>query len=132
MTKTKPRREFSVEFKRSILAEIDRGEATMTEIAAKHDLRVNMICRWRRQLRDQELDQAVAEAPKSTVAKEGVDPRYVRELEAKLREANEKLGEMYIVVEGLKKLQLVPGSTKNASSFVVTGTSWARSKRPAR
>lgn len=127
MRRTK--RQFSVEFKRQILREAESGAASVSELAARHDLTVTMICRWRRQLRDQELDQAVESAPRAVVAKEGVDPRYVRELEAKLREANEKLGELYIVVEGLKKVGLAPERTKSANSFVATAATLARLKR---
>ncbi len=127
----KSKRQFSVEFKKQILEEAAKGDATISELAARHDLTVTMICRWRRQLRDRELDRSVAEAPRAIVAQEGVDPRYVRELEAKLRAANEKLGELYIVVEDLKKVGLVPGHTKNASSFGGTQSAWARYKRRA-
>ena len=101
----------------------------MSELAARHDLTVTMLCRWRRELRDHEIEQAVEKAPKAPIPREGVDPRYVRDLEAKLREANEKLGELYIVVEGLKKVGLVPGPMKSASSFVATQSNLARYKR---
>lgn len=125
----KPKRHFSIEYKKQILDEVARGDTPMTEIAAREDLTVTMICRWRRQLRDAELDSAVESAPKAEIPGEGINPRYVRELEAKLREANEKLGELYIVVEGLKKVGLVQGSMKSANSFVATQSSLARYKR---
>jgi transposase-like protein len=96
------------------------GEATVTELAEQHDLTVTMICRWKRQMREDELDMAVEKAPR--VERAGVDPRYVRQLEEKLKTANEKLGELYIVVEGLKKVREDLARTKNASSLVVTGT----------
>jgi hypothetical protein len=56
-----------------------------------------------------------------------VDPRYVRRLEEKLREANEKLGELYIVIEGIKKTQ-ENKFTRNASSLTVSGQNWDRLK----
>ena len=123
----KDRRVFSVEFKREIVAKAASGEK-VSALAKLHNLTVNTIYSWRRQLRDKELDQAVDQAPR--VKQSGVNPKYVRSLEEKLREANEKLGELYIVVEALKKMD--QGSTKSASSYIVTGRPWAQLKRRAK
>jgi transposase-like protein len=123
----KDRRVFSDEFKREIVAKAASGEK-VSELARLHSLTVNTIYSWRRQLRDKELDQAVDQAPR--VKQSGVNPKYVRSLEEKLREANEKLGELYIVVEALKKMG--PGSTKSASSYIVTGQPWAQLRRRAK
>jgi transposase-like protein len=120
MTTRRQKRSFSAEFKKEIVKKILSGEATVTELAEQHDLTVTMICRWKRQMREDELDMAVEKAPR--VERAGVDPRYVRHLEEKLKTANEKLGELYIVVEGLKKVREDLARTKNASSLVVTGT----------
>jgi transposase-like protein len=130
MTEKKEPRNFTTEFKKEIIAKIANGEATVGELSKQHNLRPNMIYRWRRELRDGEIDVKVEKAPR--VEKSGVDPKYVRHLEEKLREASEELGKLYLVVEGLKKIHQDPKSTKNASSFVVTGTSWARSKGRAK
>lgn len=127
----KQKRHFSTEFKMQILAEAAAGRP-LTELAREHDLAVTMICRWRRQLRDQELDRAVEIAPRAPAGQNGADLRYVRELEAKLREANEKLGEMYVAVEGLKKVRADFERMRKSSSFVATRNSMARSKRPAK
>jgi transposase-like protein len=123
----KDRRVFSDEFKREIVAKAAAGEK-VSELARLHSLTVNTIYSWRRQLRDKELDEAVDQAPR--VKQSGVNPKYVRSLEEKLREANEKLGELYIVVEALKKMD--PGFTKSASSYIVTGQPWAQLKRRAK
>jgi transposase-like protein len=127
----KERRRFSNEFKKQLLAEAERG-TPITELASQHDLTVTMICRWKRQMREGEIDQAAERAPRASSSDTGVDQRYVRELEMKLREANEKLGEMYIVVEGLKKVRGDFQRTRNASSFVATASTLARLKRPAK
>jgi len=123
----KDRRVFSDEFKREIVAKAAGGEK-ISELARIHSLTVNTIYCWRRQLRDKELDQAIDQAPR--VKQSGINPKYVRSLEEKLREANEKLGELYIVVEALKKMD--PGSLKSASSYIVSGRPWARLKRRAK
>ncbi len=120
----KDKRVYSVEFKQEILAKARQGEK-ISELARVHDLTVNTIYSWRRQMRDQELDAAVEQAPR--VKHSGVSPKYVRHLEEQLREANEKLGELYVVVEGLKKMD--QGSTKSASSYIVSGRRWAPLKR---
>lgn len=123
----KDKRVYSNEFKKEILTKAAQGEK-ISELARLHDLTVNTIYSWRRQMRDQELDAAVDQAPR--VKQSGVNPKYVRSLEEKLREANEKLGELYIVVEALKKMD--PGSTKSASSYIVSGRPWAQLKRRAK
>ena len=130
MTQKREKRYFSPEFKREILGKISRGEATPAELVQLHNLTVSMICSWRRQLREGDIDKALEKAPR--VEKTGVDPRYVRHLEEKLREAHEKLGEMHLVVAALKKIQEGPRSTKGASSYIVSGMSSARSRRRAR
>jgi transposase-like protein len=127
MTQNKRPRKFSVEFKREILARVDQGEK-ISELAIQHNLTVQTIYNWRRQLRDKDLDAVVDQAPR--VEQFGVSPKYVRSLEEKLREANEKLGELYIVVEALKKMD--PGSLKSASSYIVTGRPWGQLKRRAK
>jgi transposase-like protein len=129
MAGRRDRRTFSTDFKKEILNLVDRGEVTIADLAQKHDLTINMICRWRRELRDEVIDETVASAPR--IERLGVDPKYVRQLEDQLRTANEKLGELYIVVDGLKKIQNQT-STKNASSFVVTGRSWDQRRKPAK
>lgn len=123
----KDKRIFSVEFKREVLASAEQGQK-IADLARLHGLTVNTIYSWRRQLRDQELDAAVERAPR--VQHSGINPKYVRSLEEHLREANEKLGELYIVVEGLKKTS--PAFTKSASSFIVSGSPWGQLKRRAK
>lgn len=120
----KEKQSYSDEFKREILAKAARGEK-ISELARLHNLTVGRIYSWRRQIRDQELDAAVDQAPR--VKHSGVSPKYVRSLEDQLREANEKLGELYIVVEALKKMEA--GPLKNASSYIVSGGPWARLRR---
>ena len=127
MNEKRKNRYFSPEFKKELVDKINRGEVTVNDAAAEHQIRPTMISRWKRELRDGELDTAVAKAPR--VEQQGVDPRYVRHLEQKLRDANEKLGELYIVVEGLKKVRSDLGYTKNASSLIVTGSHLAPLKR---
>lgn len=129
MARRRDRRTFSTEFKKEILNLADRGEVAIADLAKKHDLTITMICRWRRQLRDEVIEESVMSAPR--IEKLGVDPKYVRQLEDQLRTANEKLGELYIVVDGLKKIQSqIP--TRSASSFIVTGRSWDRPKKLAK
>jgi transposase-like protein len=129
MKRTK--RQFSADFKKQILDEAAGGRS-LTDLAHEHDLTVTMICRWKRQTRDGEIDSAVEAAPRAQVGTPGADLRYVRELEMKLRESNEKLGEMYVVVEGLKKIQADSQRMRSARSFVATANTMGRLKRPAK
>ncbi len=127
MREKKDRRVFSTEFKKEILARAAKGEK-ISDLAQEHKITVQSIYSWKRQLRDQELDAAVDKAPR--VKQSGVNPKYVRQLEERLRESNEKLGQLFLIVEDLKKTPL--GSMKNASSYIVTGNPWVRSKGRAK
>lgn len=127
MTQRRPRRKFTKAFKKEILAKVASGEAP-ADLATQHGIGVTLISSWKRQMREQELDAAVDEAPR--VKQSGINPKYVRDLEEKLRESNEKLGQLFLVVEGLKKMD--PRFAKNAGSFIVTGTSLGQSKRRAK
>lgn len=129
MAGRRDRRTFSTEFKKEILNLADRGEVAVADLARKHDLTITMICRWRRQFRDEVIEESIQNAPR--IEKLGVDPRYVRQLEDQLRTANEKLGELYIVVDGLKKIQNQT-PMRSASSFIVTGKSWDQRRKPAK
>lgn len=122
MTKKESKR-FSVEEKRAILARFKVGESP-ADLAALYNITPRTIYHWRRQLREAELDVAVEKAPR--VVTEGVNPKYVRELEEKLRAANERLGALYIIVEDLKKMGQ---PTTNASSYIATRRPWGQSKR---
>jgi transposase-like protein len=117
---------FTAEEKKEVLEKLTKGISAKAELAQSLGTTVGTICRWIREAREGQLDQAVEKAPR--VDRLGVDPKYVRQLEEKLREANEKLGELYIVVEGIKKVR-DDMSMRNASSFVVTGQNLGRFKR---
>lgn len=121
MKQRKDRRAFTIEFKKEIIAKAEAG-VKVSELASQNGLTVQTIYSWRRQLRDQEIDAAVDRAPR--VQQSGVNPKYVRDLEEKLRAANEKLGELYVVVDALKKMD--PTSSKSASSSIVSGMPWGR------
>ena len=45
----KTRRRFSAEFKAKVALEAIRGERTVSELAAKHQLHPNQITQWKRQ-----------------------------------------------------------------------------------
>jgi transposase-like protein len=116
---------FSAEEKKEALEKLTQGLSTKADLAQSLGTTVGSICRWIREAREGQLDQTLEKAPR--VDHLGVDPRYVRRLEEKLREANEKLGELYIVIEGIKKTQ-ENKFTRNASSLTVSGQNWDRLK----
>jgi len=51
MTEPKPRyRHYSVELKRTILAECDAPGSSVSQVSRRHDVNANQIYRWRQQL----------------------------------------------------------------------------------
>lgn len=124
------RRQFSAEFKKIILHQIASGEKTLSDISKEHELDSNIIARWRREAREGALDARVAQAPK--VERQGVDPRYVRQIEEELRKSREKIGELTMEIDILKKLDQFSQRMKNANSSAVTDVTLAQLKRRAK
>lgn len=120
-------KQFPFELKKEVLGKVAQG-AKVADVAEEYGITVQAVYGWKRKMRDQELDSVVEKAPR--VKHSGINPKYVRSLEEKLRESNEKLGELYLIVDALKKMD--QGSLKSASSYIVTGKPWDRLKRRAK
>lgn len=53
---SKKRRRFSAEFKFRVALEAAKGQATIGELASKHNLHPNQISQWKRQLLEEGAD----------------------------------------------------------------------------
>jgi len=74
------RRKFAPEFKAKVALEALRGELTLAELAAKHDLHPNVIQQWKRQMKEHAADIFSGKAGAQKVARESE----VKELHAKI------------------------------------------------
>jgi transposase len=79
----KPRRNHSATFKARVALEALRGEKTVAEIAAHHDVHPNQVTSWKSQL----LQNAAAIFGGTAIADDGRE---------RIRELHEKIGELTV------------------------------------
>lgn len=87
----RPRRNHSAAFKARVALEALRGEKTLAELAAHHDVHANQITTWKNEL----LSRA-AEIFGGSLADSGSSPEKVREL-------HEKIGELTVERDFLER-----------------------------
>ena len=102
----KERRKFEVAFKKQLIAQIEAGVITGMQAARTHQIAPSMIERWRRQYREQKLENP----PTSRE----------RQLEAENQKLKAKIGELVMQNDQLKKLQHDAQRLKNADTSVIT------------
>lgn len=108
----KQRRKFEAGFKQQIVQEVESGLLSVGAASRKYQISGSVIDRWRRQARQGGLDTAPS-------ARESV-------LERENRELKERLAELYLEVDHLKKLGDWLRRHKNGTTSVITAESLAR------
>ena len=108
----KQRRKFETGFKQQIVSEVESGLLSVSAASRKYQISGSMIDRWRRQARQGGLD-----TPPS--ARE-------RSLERENRELKERLAELYLEVDHLKKLGDWLRRHKSVTTCVITAENSAR------
>jgi transposase-like protein len=108
----KQRRKFETGFKQQIVQEVDSGLLSVGAASRKHQISGSVIDRWRREARQGGLDTAPSARQ--------------RLLERENRELKERLAELYLEVDHLKKLGDWLRRHKSVSTSVITAESLAR------
>jgi transposase-like protein len=108
----KQRRKFETGFKQQIVQEVESGLLSVSAASRKYQICGTVIDRWRGQARQGGLE----------------DTASVREkfLERENRELKERLAELYLEVDHLKKLGDWLRRHKNGTTSVITAESLAR------
>lgn len=108
----KQRRKFDTGFKQQIIQEVESGLLSVGAAGRKHQISGSVIDRWRQQARQGGLEAVPS----------------VREkfLERENRELKEKLAELYLENDHLKKLGDWLRRHKNGTTSVITAESLAR------
>ena len=108
----KQRRKFETGFKQQIIQEVESGQWSVSAASRKYQISGSVIDRWRRQARvgGLELSPSVRE----------------KALERENRELKEKLAELYLENDHLKKLGDWLRRHKNGTTSVITAQSLAR------
>jgi transposase-like protein len=108
----KQRRKFETGVKQQIIQEVESGRLSVSAASRKYQISASVIDRWRQQARQGGLDSAPS-------ARE-------RLLERENRELKERLAELYLEVDHLKKLGDWLRRHKSVSTSVITAESLAR------
>ena len=108
----KQRRKFETGFKQQIVQEVESGLLSVSAASRKYQISGTVIDRWRRQARQDGLEATAS----------------VREkfLERENRELKERLAELYLEVDHLKKHGDWLRRHKSVSTSVITAESLAR------
>jgi transposase-like protein len=117
----KVRRKFSEEFKVKLVRQIDEKMITASAAARKYQISGGLVYNWIRRYRGTDPARIVE---KPTVRE--------RELERENAALKEKLAELFMQVELLKKAEDWVANKKSASSSIYTSSNWARYKKGAK
>lgn len=99
-------RKYSLEFKKAVIAEIDSGNMSKNKAAREHDISHSLIERWKKQIYEGTI-------------KEHATPRE-KQLERELERYKNKVGELTLQVDLLKKLNENSLFMKKLNGSVIT------------
>jgi len=111
-------RQFTEEFKRSLIAHIDSGSISKAAAARENNISPSLIDRWQQQIHEGKMQCRATDRE--------------RQLERELDQYKKKVGELTIQNELLKKLNEACASTRRSNGYVVTGGTTDRSGKGAK
>ena len=100
------------------VAQIEAGQITPQQAAREHQLSRSLIEYWREQYRQ----NALVDRPS----------KRERQLEAENEKLKAKIGDLYLQMEHIKKLQAWVQRKKNADTSVITAKNWDQFRKPAK
>lgn len=114
----KVRRTFTIEFKQAVVAQLLSGQATFSQLCREHQLAVSVLRRWKMQ--------------EETGTLSGASLQKEHHLERENRFLKEKLAELYLQVELLKKVQTAKRWETREFTSIITRSNLAPSRGGAR
>ena len=111
-------RQFTEDFKRSLVAQIDSGAISKVAAARENNISPSLIDRWQKQIHDGRMQS------RPTTRE--------RQLERELDRYKKKVGELTIQNELLKKLNETCASMRRSNGYVPTGRTMDRSGKGAK
>jgi transposase-like protein len=115
---SKKRRSFPVELKQFIVREIETGALSLSGAARKYEVSPTAIIRWRDKSRAGELTD-------NPSAKE-------KALEKEVRELKEKVGDLTMQIDLLKKVEAYGQRLRKLDSCTITGLNWEQFRKGAK
>ncbi len=117
----KVRRKFNEEFKANLVNQIQSKKFTVSAAARKYQISSGLVYTWIKKY----SDINPANIPARQSARE-------KELERENALLKEKLADLFMQVELLKKAEDWVANKKNATSLIYTSSNWARYKKGAK
>lgn len=111
-------RQFTEEFKRSLIAHIDSGAISKATAARENNISPSLIDRWQKQIHEGKMQSRPTDRE--------------RQLERELDQYKRKVGELTIQNELLKKLNETCASMRRSNGYVVTGGTTDQSGKGAK
>lgn len=115
---SKQRRKFEIGFKQQIVREVESGLLSLNAAARQYEISPSVIRRWREQAGQGNLEAGPSGREKA--------------LERENRELKEKLAELYLQVEHLKKMEDYARRQKSAATSVITSANLAQFRKGAK
>lgn len=111
-------RRYSIEFKKSIVDSILSESGTTSQLAREHGIHPNVIYKWVRQFQDGKLAGSFTSKDREKQA-----------VEAELNRYKQKVGELLLENDLLKKFLRERAEQNRANGSIVSGRSWEASKK---
>jgi transposase-like protein len=111
-------RNFTEDFKRSLIYRINGGQLTKAEAARENDLSASLVDRWQKQINEGTLRSHPTKRE--------------RQLEKELEQYKKKVGELTMLNDLLKKIPEELARMRKSDGYVVTGLNADPSKRGAK
>jgi transposase-like protein len=116
----KNRRQFDLEFKQALVDRVLSGRVSQSQACREHSLSTSVVNRW--------IQQSKAGGLRATP--QAVSLREM-ELERENLKLKEKLAELYLQVEALKKVESWKQQKRSEASSTITSGSWAQLRKAA-
>jgi transposase-like protein len=114
----KVKRKFDIEFKKQLIARIESGDATLSEVAREHQISSGLLVKWRKQLQEGSLVAGPSNREKTQ--------------EAELIKYRELCGKQAFEIDFLKKTLETLKRLREERSSVVTSSTLDPSKKGAK
>jgi transposase-like protein len=115
---SKKRRSFPVELKQHIVRQIETGELSLSGASRQYEVSATAIIRWR----DKSRAGGLTGKPSPTE----------KALEKEVRELKEKVGDLTMQIDLLKKVEAYGLRLKKLDSSTITGLNWEQFRKGAR
>jgi len=115
---SKKKKSFSVELKKLVVSEVESGVLSLAAASRKFQVSAASITSWRKKLREGNLVENPSNREK--------------QLEKEVQELKEKVGELVMEIDLLKKVEAYTQRLRSADSSTITGLNWRRFRRDAK